>query len=79
MPILFKFIPSHLPNTEVFLQVLSTIRVEDGYVMESFDVSSLYTNVSKESALQAVSEILTEQQASLNSYDLSIGQMTRHY
>ena len=46
--------------------------MEDGYVMESFDVTSLYTNVSKDSALQAVSEILIEHQTQLNFYGLSI-------
>lgn len=43
---LLRFIPSHLTNTNAFLQKLRESRLEDGYVMESFDVSSLYTNVS---------------------------------
>lgn len=48
---LLRFIPSHLPNTTTFLQKLRAIKVEEGYVIESFDVSSLYTNVSKDRAL----------------------------
>ncbi|VDP51076.1 unnamed protein product [Heligmosomoides polygyrus] len=43
--------------------------------MESFDVTSLYTNVAKESALQAVSEFLTENEASVNLYGLSVSQV----
>lgn len=72
---LFKFIPSHLPNTNAFLQVLNATRAEDGYVMESFDVTSLYTNVSRESAVQAVSEIIAEHQARLNLYGLTVVQI----
>lgn len=43
--------------------------------MESFDVTSLYTNVAKESELQAVSEFLTENEASANLYGLSVNQV----
>ncbi|VDP44783.1 unnamed protein product [Heligmosomoides polygyrus] len=45
------------------------------YVMDSFDVASLYTNVSREGALQAVSEILTERQTWVNLYGLSVSQI----
>ena len=43
--------------------------------MESFDVTSLYTNVSNSAALQAVSKLLTKHQATLNLYNFSIGQL----
>ncbi|VDP22117.1 unnamed protein product [Heligmosomoides polygyrus] len=72
---LLGFIPSHLPNTNAFLQKLRAIRAGEEYVMESFDVTSLYTNVSRESALQAVSEILTERQTCVNLYGLSVSQV----
>ncbi|VDL83024.1 unnamed protein product [Nippostrongylus brasiliensis] len=72
---LFKFVPSHLPNTNAFLEKLRSVRVdEDGLVFESFDVTALYTNVSNSEALQAVHEILLEHQTDLNLYGLSVGQ-----
>lgn len=72
---LLRFVPSHLTNTSAFLQKLRKSRLEDGYVTKSFDVSSLYTNVSRDDALQAVSEILSEHHANVNLYGLSIAQI----
>lgn len=70
---LFKFIPSHLPNTNAFLERLRNAReLGEGMVLESFDVTSLYTNVSNRDAVQAVHEILIEQQGNINMYGLSI-------
>ncbi|XGW03988.1 hypothetical protein V3C99_015267 [Haemonchus contortus] len=69
---LLRFVPAHLPNTNGFLRILREARLERGNVMESFDVTSLYTNVPRESALQAVLEILSEHHASLNLYGLTI-------
>ncbi|XGW35389.1 hypothetical protein V3C99_018975 [Haemonchus contortus] len=68
---LLRFVPAHLPNTNGFLTKLREARLEEGNVME-FDVTSLYTNVPRESALQAVLEILPEHHASLNLYGLTI-------
>lgn len=56
---LFKFIPAHLPNTNTFQQVLPNATMREGYSMEAFEVTSLYTNVPKEDALQAVCEFIT--------------------
>ncbi|VDO88169.1 unnamed protein product [Heligmosomoides polygyrus] len=47
---LFQFIPAHLPNTSNFLQKLREARLQKECVMESFDVTSLYTNVSNKCA-----------------------------
>ncbi|VDP55761.1 unnamed protein product [Heligmosomoides polygyrus] len=70
-----RFVPAHLPNTHVFLEKLRRITVDDDVVMESFDVTALYTNVPKDSALQAVWEILTEFQTGINLYGLTIVQL----
>ncbi|EYC17360.1 hypothetical protein Y032_0031g2425 [Ancylostoma ceylanicum] len=40
--------------------------------MESFDVTSLYTNVSNDSAMQAAHEFLTEHCNSISLYGLSV-------
>ncbi|KAJ1356523.1 hypothetical protein KIN20_014254 [Parelaphostrongylus tenuis] len=55
-----KFIPTHLPNTKMFLDHLRCAKPNNSHVMESFDVSSLYTNVSNDSAMEAIFELLTE-------------------
>ncbi|EYC04303.1 hypothetical protein Y032_0088g2132 [Ancylostoma ceylanicum] len=43
--------------------------------MESFDVSALYTNVSNDSAMQAISEMLSEHAGSINLYSFSVHQL----
>ncbi|VDO74274.1 unnamed protein product [Heligmosomoides polygyrus] len=43
--------------------------------MESFDVTSLYTNVSNECALEAVLEILNEHHTSVNMHGLTVSQV----
>ncbi|VDL73220.1 unnamed protein product [Nippostrongylus brasiliensis] len=72
---LLRHIPAHLPNTSAFLQKLQSCRLEEGCVMESFDVTALYTNVSNNQALQAVSEMMTQHQAVMNLYGLSVSQV----
>ncbi|KAJ1370586.1 hypothetical protein KIN20_032346 [Parelaphostrongylus tenuis] len=46
----------------------------NAYVMESFDVTALYTNVSNDSALQATHELLIQHLGAVNMYGLSIEQ-----
>ncbi|XGW05002.1 hypothetical protein V3C99_015857, partial [Haemonchus contortus] len=43
--------------------------------MESFDVTSLYTNVSNNDAMQAILELLIEYESSVNTYGLTITQV----
>uniref|UniRef100_A0A7I4Y5N5 Reverse transcriptase domain-containing protein n=1 Tax=Haemonchus contortus TaxID=6289 RepID=A0A7I4Y5N5_HAECO len=43
--------------------------------MESFDVTSLYTNVSNNDAMQAILEQLNEYESSVNTYGLTITQV----
>ncbi|KAJ1348268.1 hypothetical protein KIN20_003529 [Parelaphostrongylus tenuis] len=45
------------------------------YVMESFDVTALYTNVSNESAMQAICELLMEHERTTNMYGFSTWQV----
>ncbi|EYC01492.1 hypothetical protein Y032_0106g3723 [Ancylostoma ceylanicum] len=51
-------IPSHLTNTAQFLDYLRNTNFDQRCVIESFDVTSLYTNVTNSAALQALSEML---------------------
>ncbi|KAK6762864.1 hypothetical protein RB195_023533 [Necator americanus] len=58
-----------------FLKHLRSTSFERECVVETFEVTSLYTNVSNDVAMQAVHELLTQRQASLNMYGLSIRQI----
>ncbi|EYB83018.1 hypothetical protein Y032_0345g3120 [Ancylostoma ceylanicum] len=69
---LLKHVPAHLQNTNMFLERLRNTHFDRECVMESFDVTSLYTNVSNEAAMQAIFELLSEHQTSLNLYGLSV-------
>ncbi|VDL86688.1 unnamed protein product [Nippostrongylus brasiliensis] len=72
---LLRYIPAHITNANAFLQKLQSCRLEKGYVMESFDVTALYTNVSNNQALQAVSEMMTQHQVVMNLYSLNVPQV----
>ncbi|EYC06420.1 hypothetical protein Y032_0076g1051 [Ancylostoma ceylanicum] len=64
-------IPSHLPNTNHFLEQLRSVRFNSDSAIESFDVASLYTNVQNDEALQALSELLNIHGACVQTYGLS--------
>ncbi|EYC26999.1 hypothetical protein Y032_0009g466 [Ancylostoma ceylanicum] len=64
-------IPSHLSNTDHFLQHLQNTTFEQNCVLESFDVTSLYTNVQNDEALQALSELLDKHARYINTFGLS--------
>lgn len=72
---LLKFVPAHLPSTRAFLGKLRNTHLEGSSVMESFDVTSLYTNVSNDDAMQAVHEIIVEHQDHIAFFGLSIAQV----
>uniref|UniRef100_A0A7I4Z6D1 Reverse transcriptase domain-containing protein n=1 Tax=Haemonchus contortus TaxID=6289 RepID=A0A7I4Z6D1_HAECO len=59
----------------MFLDKLRAASSRSNYVMESFDVTSLYTNVSNNDAMQAIPELLNEYESSVNTYGLTITQM----
>ncbi|EYB88370.1 hypothetical protein Y032_0248g83 [Ancylostoma ceylanicum] len=69
---LLNYVPAHLKNTTMFLDHLRNAQFDNTCVMESFDVNSLYTNVSNDSAMQAILELLTEHHANINMHGLSI-------
>ncbi|KAK6748598.1 hypothetical protein RB195_001303 [Necator americanus] len=50
----------------MFIEHLRKAHLDGDCVVESFDVTSLYTNVSIDATLQATSELLLEHQATLN-------------
>ena len=62
---LLRKVSAHLTNTNQFLEHLRRTNFDQHCVMESFDVTSLYTNVSNSDAMEALSGMLEE-------YDRSI-------
>ncbi|KAJ1360865.1 hypothetical protein KIN20_019959, partial [Parelaphostrongylus tenuis] len=58
----------------MFLDRLRNASPNNACVMESIDVTALYTNVSNESAMQAICEHLTEHERTTNMYGFSIRQ-----
>uniref|UniRef100_A0A0K0CYG0 Reverse transcriptase domain-containing protein n=1 Tax=Angiostrongylus cantonensis TaxID=6313 RepID=A0A0K0CYG0_ANGCA len=72
---LLKYIPAHLTNTQMFLDRLRNAQPNNAYVMESFDVTALYTNVSNDSAMQAIRELLIQHEGAINMYGFSIQQL----
>ncbi|VDM59724.1 unnamed protein product [Angiostrongylus costaricensis] len=50
----------------MFLDRLRNARPKSAYVMESFDVTALYTNVSNDSAMQAIRELLEKHEGAIN-------------
>ncbi|XGW23514.1 hypothetical protein V3C99_005612 [Haemonchus contortus] len=69
-------VPSHLSNTNQFLEKLRNLRLGSSCVMESFDVTSLYTNVQNEQALQALSEMLDRHGRSIETFGLGKARIT---
>ncbi|KAK6756707.1 hypothetical protein RB195_014876 [Necator americanus] len=68
-------IPAHLTNTRMFLDHLRTAHLTRDCVMESFDVEALYTNVSNDSSIQDMFELLKENIRTINLHGLSISQL----
>ncbi|VDM55386.1 unnamed protein product [Angiostrongylus costaricensis] len=69
---LLKHIPAHITNTQRFLDRLHDALPKSAYVMESFDVTALYTNVSNDSAIQAIRKLLEQHKGAVNMYGFSI-------
>ncbi|EYB97674.1 hypothetical protein Y032_0138g2050 [Ancylostoma ceylanicum] len=68
---LIRKVPRHLSNTCEFIDQLRNAHFEQNSVIESFDVTSLYTNVQDSDALQALSEMLDKYAGTINTYGLS--------
>ncbi|KAJ1374456.1 hypothetical protein KIN20_037145 [Parelaphostrongylus tenuis] len=54
---------------------LRNASLNDSHVMESFDVTALHTNVSSESAMQDICDLLTELERTTKMYGFSIRQV----
>ncbi|VDO07567.1 unnamed protein product [Haemonchus placei] len=63
-------VSSHLTNTNQILEKLRNLRLGSSCVIVSFDVTSLYTNVQNEQALQALSEMLDGLGRSIETFGL---------
>uniref|UniRef100_A0A0K0DBD2 Reverse transcriptase domain-containing protein n=1 Tax=Angiostrongylus cantonensis TaxID=6313 RepID=A0A0K0DBD2_ANGCA len=59
----------------MFLDRLHTAQPISGYVMESFDVTAFYINVSNDSAMEAIHELLIHHEGAINMYGFSIQQL----
>ncbi|EYB89038.1 hypothetical protein Y032_0237g3247 [Ancylostoma ceylanicum] len=59
----------------MFLDRLRNTNITENCVMESFDVTALYTNVSNDSAMEAVFEMLNEHKGDINLYGFSVSQL----
>uniref|UniRef100_A0A0K0D9Z5 Reverse transcriptase domain-containing protein n=1 Tax=Angiostrongylus cantonensis TaxID=6313 RepID=A0A0K0D9Z5_ANGCA len=59
----------------MFQDRLRTAQPSSACVTESFDVTILYTNVSNDSAMQAIFELLTQHEGEINMYGFKIEQL----
>ncbi|VDM55781.1 unnamed protein product [Angiostrongylus costaricensis] len=59
----------------MFLDRLRNARLNSAYVVESLDVTALYTNVSNDSAMQDIKELLIQHEGAINMYGFSIQQL----
>ncbi|EYC22130.1 hypothetical protein Y032_0017g3168 [Ancylostoma ceylanicum] len=64
----------NLTNTQMFLNRLRTTKITGNCVVESFDVNALYTNVSNDSAMQAIFEVLSEHAGTINPHGFSVSE-----
>ena len=63
---LSKLVPSYIKDTTHFLQLLSTISIQEEDLLVTIDVSSLYTNIIHEEGLQAMQDWMLQNNISLN-------------
>ena len=62
---------SHVKNSKHFVEVMSDLRVEEDEMMVSFDVSSLFTNVPIDEAVQVICDRLRRDETLVNRTTLS--------
>ena len=72
---LLQYISVHLPNIRALLDQLHRTDIGSRMVIESFDVTSLYTNVSNSEAMAAVYDLLVEYSSKVNIYGFTIKQI----
>ena len=61
-----KLVPSYIKDTTHFLQLLSTISIQEEDLLVTIDVLSLYTNIIHEEGLQAMQDWMLQNNISLN-------------
>uniref|UniRef100_A0A0K0DCR2 Reverse transcriptase domain-containing protein n=1 Tax=Angiostrongylus cantonensis TaxID=6313 RepID=A0A0K0DCR2_ANGCA len=59
----------------MFLERLRDAYPNNAYVMESFDVTAQYTNVSNDSAMRAIFQLLVEHEGKIKMHGWSIQQL----
>ena len=62
---------SHVKNSKHFVEVMSDLRVEEDEMLVSFDVSSLFTNVPIDEAVQVIRDRLRRDETLVNRTTLS--------
>ena len=62
---------SHVKNSKHFVEVMSDLRVEEDEMLVSFDVSSLFTNVPIDEAIQVICDRLRRDETLVNRTTLS--------
>lgn len=72
---LLAFVPVYLLNIVAFLGKRWRTFLEGSPVIESFDVTSLYTNASNGNAMKASHEIIAEHQDKVALFGLSVTQV----
>ena len=73
---LLDVIPTHLKNTKHLLDELCKVEISlNNTYMESFDVTSLYTNIDNIAATRCVIKLLKSKCKSINSYNLKMCDM----
>ena len=63
---LSKLVPSYIKDTTHFLQLLSTISIQEEDLLVTIDVSSLYTNIIHEEGLHAMQGQMLQNNISQN-------------
>ena len=67
---------SHVKNSKHFVEVMSDLRVEEDEMLVSFDVSSLFTNVPIDEAVQVIRDRLRRDETLVNRTTLSPDRVT---
>ena len=65
-------LPSHIKNTEDFIDSIQTLQIEDDEVMISFDIKSLFTNVPVKETTHVIENILRNDKSLHERTDLKI-------
>ena len=65
-----RLVPSYIKDTTHFLQLLSTVSIQEEDLLVTIDVSSLYTNIIHEEGLQAMQDWMLQNNISFKRTEL---------